>query len=435
MPAVLGEPRRFRDLCENHITRAMFANSQDAELMKTVMEACQNKKFWRVVVALMDLVMKPLEDIRRWGLKCACCTGKRLFKTARVKCVRASRRLTEARKYIEERVKDMFQQASFLAASTFEGDFDLLDAFRQILVMAATELRTKFGFLSVVPWRFVEATSPDECKECLDQIDSKPLESHEPLTQWIAATFRGAFERIIDGHAVPQDWEEERAALENSPLDESLGEGYHRSTHHILAQATATSTAGVKAELRFGQNIDRIKRFQKNYGKRGRFVVQAEWRNYKRVLQIKTNRRQGLGVRMRPKTFFKRLYRMDARACEDWSGVIGGAPKKKAAVPLQITDKLKNEYVGAVLKDGNCYSVLETSPEAGGDGQERQTQSYFRVVQSATSQRRPKLVGTHTDDQNVLLMAELSFSPKRMRRGTRMPRQELQSIPKLMPIG
>ena len=59
------------------------------------------------------------------------------------------------------------------------------------------------------------------------------------------------------------------------------------------------------------------------------------------------------------------MYRMDSRACEDWSGVIGGAPKKKAAVPLQITDKLKNEYVGAVLKDGNCYSVLETSPEAG----------------------------------------------------------------------
>lgn len=96
----------------------------------------------------------------------------------------------------------------------------------------------------------------------------------------------------------------------------------------------------------------------KTFGARGRAVINTENLLYKRVLQVKKGS-LWKNVRMRPKDFYKRLYRMDDRALEDWepllpkpsggsSGLGGGdggddAPKKGPSwTPSQA---MQSEYL------------------------------------------------------------------------------------------
>ena len=97
--------------------------------------------------------------------------------------------------------------------------------------------------------------------------------------------------------------------MEGVPLDESVGEGYHRDTHNVLLRASAAKSAYVKQSTRTKPNIKLMKRWL-NMGDRGREVLRYEWRTWKRVLQV---RRRFLwrSKRMSPEKVFDRIYRTD----------------------------------------------------------------------------------------------------------------------------
>ena len=68
----------------------------------------------------------------------------------------------------------------------------------------------------------------------------------------------------------------------------------------------------------------------KDFGKAGRKVINYEYRQYKRLLQTNSKKRT-MGVQMRPRDFFKRMYRMDDKARDDFGVLIDSTVSKKLA--------------------------------------------------------------------------------------------------------
>ena len=103
-----------------------------------------------------------------------------------------------------------------------------------------------------------------------------------------------------------------------SPLDESAGEGYHRSTTVEKRRATGASPGHLKRSCRAKTTFENIKQFRRQYGRRADAVLHYDWNHWKRALQPDPKKRWS-PLRIRAKAFFKRAYREDAQATEDWN--------------------------------------------------------------------------------------------------------------------
>ena len=76
----------------------------------------------------------------------------------------------------------------------------------------------------------------------------------------------------------------------------------------------------------------------KRYGAKGQAVINAEFRSYKRVLQTKW-KYYDKSVRLGTKAFFRRLYRVDEKALEDWGQFLEERAEErsdKTHVPVAI---------------------------------------------------------------------------------------------------
>lgn len=69
---VLHQVLALRQLCQHHLTPALFAHAQDQELVRSVMEACRDSFFWKWAAVAHQLLFRPLELLRRWGMVCEC---------------------------------------------------------------------------------------------------------------------------------------------------------------------------------------------------------------------------------------------------------------------------------------------------------------------------------------------------------------------------
>ena len=138
-----------------------------------------------------------------------------------------------------------------------------------------------------------------------------------------------------------------------SPLDESAGEGYHRGVSHEHTRAPSSSDMHLKQKVREKDAIRRVRAFRSKFGQRGMSVIRFEWTRYKRVLQGDWRRRwqpPRLGVR----AFFRRFYRGDEKAQEDWKWVVTKQPAQNPVVPVMASNQeaLQNEYTSALLHAG-----------------------------------------------------------------------------------
>ena len=79
--------------------------------------------------------------------------------------------------------------------------------------------------------------------------------------------------------------------LDNVPLEEGPGEGYHRSTNVEKVRASASRLPWVLANTREESNIARCLNFSRAHGPEGAKVVRFEFENFKRVLQPTLRRR------------------------------------------------------------------------------------------------------------------------------------------------
>ena len=127
-----------------------------------------------------------------------------------------------------------------------------------------------------------------------------------------------AIQVVALGGPVSTELAHEVYLINTSPLDETAGEGYHRSSNIAGRHCPGAMSPYIKQSCRLEENLRQVKSFMSKFKHEGRQVLRFEWKNYMGILQTHPNH-AFTPVRMKPKAFFARVYRMDEKAKEDWA--------------------------------------------------------------------------------------------------------------------
>ena len=330
---------------------------------------------------------------------------------------RNSRRLRGAADRIDQEVEWFRTRARTLSVDQCEGDAALHSSIQTKLRLAAETLILRFKYLKTVPWCFVRADSVEGAAEFLRGATSRPSEEQDPLTNYLLEKHRASLVARANGEECTPGLKDDVSRMDEVPLDESAGEGYHRSTHHTLVRASASTSVYIKQSTRTKKNIQLLKRFLR-MGPAGKQVIRFEWRVWKRVLQVKRASLWTPKGRMNRDAVFKRIYRMDEAAELNWSlfgdRVLapgqGLAPEPLDNVNRQY-DGLRIEYLQYVLKTKQWYSVelpRAAMSEVGLPIERKETQ-YFQIVAMTSCRSRPSLVSTFETRDDVSQRARLAL--------------------------
>jgi hypothetical protein len=204
----------------------------------------------------------------------------------------------------------------------------------------------------------------------VEQVRAKTLDAHDSLTRAMWEMYEQDLVDLAGGGRCSDRWAAEVLTFNLTPLDESAGEGYHRSTTCVRKIASGAKSPYIKQSTRFAENLKRVRSVIRDHGKRGKDVVRFDWRTWTRILQSKRSLRWR-PKRMKPIDIFRRVYRMDPMASEDWSRICSRihAHARVDAAKEPIRDALAREYAAATFAPLTYYSVQDARPELDGDGQ------------------------------------------------------------------
>ena len=121
------------------------------------------------------------------------------------------------------------------------GDAQLVDEMQSLLRLGAQQEELRHKYLDVVPWSIVNADTQEGATAFLKSIDSKPLEELDELTREIVEHLRADVEAMAEQGVLSDRLSDCISEYGETPLDESAGEGYHRSTHHVFRRASGSS--------------------------------------------------------------------------------------------------------------------------------------------------------------------------------------------------
>ena len=235
-----------------------------------------------------------------------------------------------------------------------------------MLLKASAHLLMKFRYMLSVPCLFVNCGDPCVAAECLNQVRSKPLDQHEPLTRHIFENYEKDIEQVRDAHIVSELLQALIDALRSTPIDESPAEGYHRMTHVFKKRGSCSRLPYVMASTLFEQNMKLVEWFTKENNTLGSKVVRFEFQNHKRVLQVSHEHRYR-NVRMKDDAFYKRLYNID-QAPVDFSAFVDGCEHTDKSAKPNATTSVRIEYLTKALRRNLHYSLpgKETEVDASG---------------------------------------------------------------------
>ena len=123
----------------------------------------------------------------------------------------------------------------------------------------------------------------------------------------------------IWGEPVPETWQTELTRLAGIPLDESPGEKWHRASNYTNRRSPHVRLPWILGSVRHQKSLKKLHAYLKRFGVRGARVLNFEWRNFKRVIQVGANNSLR-NKRISLQTFYKRLYRMD-----EWGRLVWGS--------------------------------------------------------------------------------------------------------------
>ena len=201
--------------------------------------------------------------------------------------------MKEARIYFEKLEAYYSDQALHFKKTSCGGDNEI---WRQIMFCSATvasKIRLKTGYFKVIPWLFSEAEDPEIAAECIRQIDATPAGALDDVSAYIAGKYRPSLEARAANQPVDQPLKTICAALNNSPLSELLGEGYHRGTSLIKRKAPAAKEIHIKAKTRVKQNITTLRNLFAT-GRKGIAKFRRHWYAYQGVLRTDGKRKHGV---------------------------------------------------------------------------------------------------------------------------------------------
>lgn len=304
----------------------------------------------------------------------------------------------------------MRERALTLTLEDCEEDGPLFADVVAALRVAAALLDMRFKYLKVVPWNFSNADTPAGAASFLAGATALPFEQQDALTQFLYSTHRDALEALAAGGACASSLSDEVSVVNDTPLDESAGEGYHRSTNCTRIRARAAKSAYIKQSTRTSQNYGQLKALLR-MGEQGKHVLRYEWRNWSRVLQAK--RWFWRKKHMQSQKVFEAIYHEDDKSEECWASVASPQPAPGQGIgstdPTSV-DALRIEYLLDVLKPRRWYQV--ELPVAGldehGRPERRRVLQHFQVVTMSSVKSRPHImptVETHMDPVVVKRLA------------------------------
>ena len=238
------------------------------------------------------------------------------------------------------------------------------------------------------------------------------MTEHDALTQSIWARLHADIDACAATGVVSPALATEARLIRLTPLDESAGEGYHRSTHHELTRACSSSTAHLKRTVRKKEILKKATHLLKKYGARAKRVVRHDWRAWSRILQTRAAHRWS-PKRMKPQAVYRRLYREDEMAREDWGAIVKRVQTHNTVATDKFDEKgsVQREYLLAVLKPEGVYSVQHQAQEAQPDGgvADVERTTHFKVLDVVHSRSRPKLMPTVFSADEVVETSALVY--------------------------
>ena len=311
-------------------------------------------------------------------------------------------------------VKAFRERAGKLKPADCDGDASLCAEIVSSLWFAADLYEQNHAYLKIAPWSFAKADTPEGAMAFLVTATSKPLKMQDDLTKHFLTEHRADLQARAAGAECSASLSREVTKYNDTPLDESPGEGYHRSTNCVRVRARAAMSPFIKQSTRTKQNIKELKKW-KGYGFLGKRVLRFEWRRWSRVLQVK-RARAWKRKHMKREAVFERVYRMDAMAEEKWGEICervlapGQGPPPPDVVESwakEDVDKnsLRVEYLQAVLLPGRWYMVIV--PVSGLDSAGRawvvRARKYIHLLSLASGKSRPHFM-RHVDSHGDLML-------------------------------
>ena len=299
-------------------------------------------------------------------------------------------------------MESLRQQVFSLRIETCEDSVELMRWLSFTLRCTVADLKEKFRFLELVPWLFARCDSSAIAEECIRQVDSAVEGRLDTPTININLQFRSDLETLRSDGVVTPAWSRKLQGLRNAPLDEAPGEEFHRATNACKRRSPHVRIPWILGSVRFRRSCFKLKDFMKKFGRRGKRIINMEYKHYKRVLQIHPSKR-GRGVKMSPAQFYRRLYRMDAKALDDFGPVVGGdtgAGDDPPQPPASTSQRLHSEYLGAVLDENKHYSV--SIERATAEGDVAMVHVYFFILGIRGRLQKPRLVTTHESARATL---------------------------------
>ena len=289
VPTVFGALRPLRHISEHCLVRSWFVNPQDRETIQKTFEAAADPFYWKYVEYSEKEIYARIEKCRHWGMICTCPhhvqAGREGAK--HIRCPYNGRRLRDAWSTIEREMATALARADALLPEDVEGDVRLCALLKSQLRQKAGVLKQRFTYLKLPPWSFSRADTAAGATTVLGQVRSRPIENHDKVTQRLFATFEHKLDVLALGGECEPELAEAVRRINLSALDESAGEWYHGSITHERRRAASNSTMHLKQGTRQEAVLKRVQAFRTRYGARGMEVIRFEWRNYKRLLQMK----------------------------------------------------------------------------------------------------------------------------------------------------
>jgi len=248
---------------------------------------------------------------------------------------------------------------------------------------------------------------------CINQVNRRPLADHDPLTQDIWSRLKDDLRIRASGGEVTAALAKEVQLISDAGLDESAGEGWHRSCNHEKTRARNSSLVHLKRTVRQKAIVANLKRFLKTYGDRATSVLRYEWTHWKRVLQTR-HRYRWQPKLVKASEAIACIYREDKKSREDWTSVVLRMPDVRPVTTDSASEreKLERDWLVATLEPNQIYSISHTKVQTRDDGIEECVPhtSYFHLINFVHAHCRPHLVHSVFSADSIALTAGIALS-------------------------
>jgi len=281
------------------------------------------------------------------------------------------------------------------------------------LRLTAVQLHERYKYLHLVPWFLVHATTSEGATEIVRQVRSRPLAEHDPATRRFWCSFEHDVLAVKDGLPPSIQLIQECDALANASLHEGVGEGWHRTAGHEKTRAPSSSLAHIKQNSRLKDIIRRCRTLIRKHGPKAKAMIRYEWYNSKRLLQTDP-KRMWQPRKISTKAFYRRIYREDSKAQDNWSSIMQRVPLDHPVITEDLSAKaqMDKEWLSLVLVPLEYYSVPNRMPTAGPPepGADPDGREYFQVIAKIDGRARDHAMHTFESADDVTRTAQLCFS-------------------------